>query len=318
MNVHEYQAKELLRQYGVPLAQGAPALSVDDAVKAAQALPGPIWVVKSQIHAGGRGKGTFTDGFKGGVKFCKTKADAKDLAAKGELIISKQRGDEELVVCYEVGSGKPVWTHSDPVRWDPGGGGALGGTGGLKVGADFLRKLLPQAKVLISDPRPLRLNHVADDPRSYYKTARRIADIRVREPQAAFRSNFIVGYPGETEEDHDELLRFVTEAEVDWCGFFAYSPEEGTYAYELPGAVPTKLAAELLIEEYRTSLGVPAVIDRCGVIAGPWQMGKVDQGVFTHWMLAHEYRKPLSYIGYGGTGKQVRDLLQDRFDPLFC
>jgi CDP-paratose 2-epimerase len=71
----------------------------------------------------------------------------------------------------------------------------------------------------------------------------------------------------------------------------------------------TKLAAELLIEEYRASLGVPAVIDRCGVIAGPWQMGKVDQGVFTHWMLAHHFCQPLSYIGFGGMGKQVRDLL---------
>jgi CDP-paratose 2-epimerase len=71
----------------------------------------------------------------------------------------------------------------------------------------------------------------------------------------------------------------------------------------------TKLAAELLIEEYRAGLGVPAVIDRCGVIAGPWQMGKVDQGVFTHWMLAHHFRNPLSYIGFGGAGKQVRDLL---------
>jgi CDP-paratose 2-epimerase len=71
----------------------------------------------------------------------------------------------------------------------------------------------------------------------------------------------------------------------------------------------TKLAAELLCEEYRSSLGVPAVIDRCGVIAGPWQMGKVDQGVFTHWMLAHHFNQPLSYIGFGGKGKQVRDLL---------
>ncbi len=71
----------------------------------------------------------------------------------------------------------------------------------------------------------------------------------------------------------------------------------------------TKLAAELLIEEFRSGLGVPAVIDRCGVIAGPWQMGKVDQGVFTHWMLAHQFGNPLTYIGFGGTGKQVRDLL---------
>ena len=51
------------------------------------------------------------------------------------------------------------------------------------------------------------------------------------------------------------------------------------------------------------------MIDRFGVIAGPWQMGKVDQGVFTHWMLAHHFRNPLSYIGFGGHGKQVRDLL---------
>jgi CDP-paratose 2-epimerase len=50
-------------------------------------------------------------------------------------------------------------------------------------------------------------------------------------------------------------------------------------------------------------------INRCGVIAGPWQMGKVDQGVFTYWMLAHHIKRPLQYIGYGGTGKQVRDLI---------
>jgi CDP-paratose 2-epimerase len=67
----------------------------------------------------------------------------------------------------------------------------------------------------------------------------------------------------------------------------------------------TKLAAELLIAEYEGR----SVINRCGVIAGPWQMGKVDQGVFTHWLLAHRLRRPLTYIGYGGTGKQVRDLL---------
>ena len=71
----------------------------------------------------------------------------------------------------------------------------------------------------------------------------------------------------------------------------------------------TKLAAELLIEEYRAAYGLRAVIDRCGVIAGPWQMGKVDQGVFTYWMLAHHFGRPLRYIGFGGSGKQVRDLL---------
>jgi CDP-paratose 2-epimerase len=67
----------------------------------------------------------------------------------------------------------------------------------------------------------------------------------------------------------------------------------------------SKLAGELLLAEYE----VPWVVNRCGVVAGPWQMGKVDQGVFTHWMLSHHFGKDLSYIGYGGTGKQVRDLM---------
>jgi len=71
----------------------------------------------------------------------------------------------------------------------------------------------------------------------------------------------------------------------------------------------TKLAAELLIEEYRAGFGLRAVIDRCGVIAGPWQMGKVDQGVFTYWMLAHRLGHPLRYLGFDGSGRQVRDLL---------
>jgi len=77
---------------------------------------------------------------------------------------------------------------------------------------------------------------------------RRIADIRDREPDAAFRSNFIVGYPGETEEDHDQLLRFVEEAELDWCGFFSYSLEDGTYAATLDGAVDPSLMSERLAE----------------------------------------------------------------------
>jgi ribosomal protein S12 methylthiotransferase len=77
---------------------------------------------------------------------------------------------------------------------------------------------------------------------------RRIADIRERDPLAAFRSNFIVGYPGETEEDHDQLLAFVEAAQLDWCGFFAYSPEEGTYAMDLDGAVDRQLMNERLAE----------------------------------------------------------------------
>jgi ribosomal protein S12 methylthiotransferase len=77
---------------------------------------------------------------------------------------------------------------------------------------------------------------------------RRIDDIRRREPTAAFRSSFIVGYPGETEEDHDELLRFVEEAQLDWAGVFSYSREEGTLAADLDGAVDAGLVAERLLE----------------------------------------------------------------------
>lgn len=76
----------------------------------------------------------------------------------------------------------------------------------------------------------------------------RIADIRRREPDAALRSNFIVGYPGETEEDHDALLDFVGQADLDWCGFFSYSREDGTYAADLDGTVPVGLVAERLAE----------------------------------------------------------------------
>ena len=71
----------------------------------------------------------------------------------------------------------------------------------------------------------------------------------------------------------------------------------------------TKYAAELLIEEYRAAFGLRSVINRCGVIAGPWQFGKVDQGVASLWVLAHYFGRPLKYIGYGGLGKQVRDFL---------
>jgi CDP-paratose 2-epimerase len=109
----------------------------------------------------------------------------------------------------------------------------------------------------------------------------------------------------EEAETRFEIVPEQAVAGVSPAGIAEDFPLEGSRT--LYGA--TKLAAELLIEEYRAGFGVPAVIDRCGVIAGPWQMGKVDQGVFTHWMLAHHFRNPLSYIGFGGRGKQVRDLL---------
>jgi CDP-paratose 2-epimerase len=82
-------------------------------------------------------------------------------------------------------------------------------------------------------------------------------------------------------------------------------PLEG--ARSLYGA--TKRCAELLFEEFAAAYGVRAVINRCGLIAGPGQMGKTDQGVVTLWVARHVYRRPLPYIGFGGSGKQVRDVL---------
>lgn len=80
----------------------------------------------------------------------------------------------------------------------------------------------------------------------------------------------------------------------------------------------SKLASELLVQEYRAAYDVRAIIDRCGVLTGPWQMGKVDQGVVVLWVARHVYGGRLSYIGFGGSGKQVRDVLhvQDLFDLL--
>lgn len=91
-----------------------------------------------------------------------------------------------------------------------------------------------------------------------------------------------------------------------------------TGARTLYGA--TKLASELLVEEYRQMFGLRAVVTRFGVVAGPWQMGKVDQGVFTLWVLAHHFSLPLKYIGFGGNGKQVRDLVHvaDVCDLLYA
>jgi len=71
----------------------------------------------------------------------------------------------------------------------------------------------------------------------------------------------------------------------------------------------TKYAAEVMLAEYAHAFDLPVVLNRCGVIAGPWQFGKVDQGVTAFWVIAHMRQQALKYIGFGGTGKQVRDIL---------
>ena len=84
MNIHEYQAKELLKRFGVPTPGGKAAFSVREAVEAAQEVAGPVWVIKAQIHAGGRGKGKFKEpeaGEKGGVRFAKSGRSARDRRA---------------------------------------------------------------------------------------------------------------------------------------------------------------------------------------------------------------------------------------------
>jgi len=87
VKIHEYQGKEIFRRYGVPVPRGIPAFSVDDAVKAAQSLGGPVWVVKAQIHAGGRGKG-------GGVKLARSIDEVRDLSGKilGMQLVTHQTG----------------------------------------------------------------------------------------------------------------------------------------------------------------------------------------------------------------------------------
>jgi succinyl-CoA synthetase beta subunit len=94
MNIHEYQAKALFEKFGVPVPKGAAATTPEEFVTALAQLPECPTMVKSQIHAGGRGKGTFTDGFKGGVKFCKTKHDAKEMAGNmlGKTLVTLQTG----------------------------------------------------------------------------------------------------------------------------------------------------------------------------------------------------------------------------------
>jgi succinyl-CoA synthetase beta subunit len=103
MNVHEYQAKQLLKGFGVPVAMGGPAFTPAEAVKAAQALPGPVWVVKAQIHAGGRGKGKFKEpaaGDKGGVRIVKSVDEVKAAAEQmlGKTLVTVQTGPAGRVV----------------------------------------------------------------------------------------------------------------------------------------------------------------------------------------------------------------------------
>src|SRR6195952_6172643 len=97
MNIHEYQGKEFLKRYGVPVLDGHVAWTPDEAEAACAKLPGPVYVVKSQIHAGGRGAGRFAEDpqGKGGVRLAKSPAEVKEAAAAmlGHTLITKQTSE---------------------------------------------------------------------------------------------------------------------------------------------------------------------------------------------------------------------------------
>src|SRR3954453_6298779 len=107
MNVHEYQAKELLAKQGIPVPAGYAALSVEEAVEAAKKLPGPLYVVKAQIHAGGRGKGRFRElgpDAKGGVRLARSidevRANAEEMLGKTLVTIQTGEAGKEVNRLY--------------------------------------------------------------------------------------------------------------------------------------------------------------------------------------------------------------------------
>jgi succinyl-CoA synthetase beta subunit len=113
MNIHEYQAKELMLKYGVATPAGAVASTPEEAEKIARSLNTTDLVIKAQIHAGGRGKGTFTNGFKGGVKLVKSPEEIRDLASKmlGQTLVTAQTGEAGRLVSKVM-----VAVSKDPVR----------------------------------------------------------------------------------------------------------------------------------------------------------------------------------------------------------
>jgi len=118
----------------------------------------------------------------------------------------------------------------------------------------------------------------------------------------------ISGIEGAAIEEADTRFRFAERQHLKGVSARGLSEElETEGARSFYGA--TKLASEILIREYSAFYGLRAAITRFGVIAGPRQMGKADQGIATYWLAAHHWQRPLRYIGFGGTGKQVRDFL---------
>ena len=127
----------------------------------------------------------------------------------------------------------------------------------------------------VSRPHLARMRRWGDGERFL----RRIADIRAADSRASFRSSFILGYPGETERDHDRLLEFLAESQLDWAGFFPFSNEAGTHAADLPDQVPAALALERLRECAELQDGITAARPRpVGRGAAPGAGGRPRKG----------------------------------------
>jgi succinyl-CoA synthetase beta subunit len=212
MNIHEYQAKALLHEFGVPISKGFPVLKPEDAEAAATALPGPIWVVKSQIHAGGRGKGKFKEasaGEKGGVRIAKSVDEVADFAKQmlGATLVTIQTGAHgKQVNRLYVEEGSDIdkeFYLSILVNRDHGRtvAKALNLTGDLAKQAGKLTMQLYNAFVA-KDMAMLEINPLV---------VTRQGDLRVLDAKVAFDDNALFRHPDvvalrdETEEDAKEI-----------------------------------------------------------------------------------------------------------------
>src|SRR6202051_4848603 len=218
MNIHEYQAKALLHEFGVPISKGVPVLRASDADVAAKTLPGPVWVVKSQIHAGGRGKGKFKEasaGDKGGVRIAKSVAEVNEFAKQmlGATLVTVQTGPHgkqvnrlyieavahtspEKIVTFSVAPATGIMGHHGRTVAK-----ALGLTGDLSKQAEKLVSQLYTAFVA-RDMAMLEINPLV---------VTRQGDLRVLDAKVSFDGNALYRHPDvvalrdETEEDAKEI-----------------------------------------------------------------------------------------------------------------
>src|ERR1700712_3460945 len=235
MNIHEYQAKALLHEFGVPISRGVPVLKASDSDAAAKTLPGPIWVVKSQIHAGGRGKGKFkeaTAGDKGGVRIAKSVAEVNEFAKEFYLsiLVNRETSEVSFVVSTEGGVNIEDVAHNTPEKIitfsvDP-ATGIMGHHGrtvakALKLSGDLAKqaeKLVVQLynAFTAKDMAMLEINPLV---------VTKQGQLRVLDAKVSFDGNALYRHPevaalrDETEEDPKEIetatytLTYITRAD---------------------------------------------------------------------------------------------------------